>query len=140
MIRNNPYNNRLSDLWFSSRVGLPFTSIVYCAASKPNTVDLLSLEGHNNNTRQHTWRLDQWQCGDCLPDTDTCTRTTQAAGGLSHTILLPSFHFPCFQTSIGSLTMACSAIYFLDSKGKVLLCRNYRGDIDNTVIDNFISE
>ena len=36
--------------------------------------------------------------------------------------------------------MACSAIYFLDSKGKVLLCRNYRGDIDNTVIDNFISE
>ena len=36
--------------------------------------------------------------------------------------------------------MACSAIYFLDNKGKVLLCRNYRGDIDNTVIDNFISE
>ena len=36
--------------------------------------------------------------------------------------------------------MACSAIYFLDNKGKVLLCRNYRGDIDNTVIDNFISK
>ena len=35
--------------------------------------------------------------------------------------------------------MACSAIYFLDNKGKVLLNRNYRGDIDNSVIDNFIS-
>ena len=36
--------------------------------------------------------------------------------------------------------MACSAIYFLDNKGKVLLCRNYRGDIDNNVIENFISK
>ena len=80
------------------------------------------------------------QGGDCLPDTDTCTRTTQAAGGLSHTFLLVLYHFSCFQTSTDGLTMACSAIYFLDSKGKVLLCRNYRGDIDNTVIDNFISE
>ena len=35
--------------------------------------------------------------------------------------------------------MACSAIYFLDNKGKVLLNRNYRGDIDNSVIDSFIS-
>merc|ERR1711997_480155 len=35
--------------------------------------------------------------------------------------------------------MACSAIYFLDNKGKVLLCRNYRGDIDNNVIETFIS-
>ena len=34
--------------------------------------------------------------------------------------------------------MACSAIYFLDMKGKVLLHRNYRGDIENTVIDKFI--
>jgi len=34
--------------------------------------------------------------------------------------------------------MACSAIYFLDMKGKVLINRNYRGDIDNTVIDKFI--
>jgi len=34
--------------------------------------------------------------------------------------------------------MACSAIYFLDSKGKVLISRNYRGDIDNSVIDKFI--
>ena len=36
--------------------------------------------------------------------------------------------------------MACSAIYFLDMKGKVLINRNYRGDIDNTVIDKFIGE
>jgi len=34
--------------------------------------------------------------------------------------------------------MACSAIYFLDMKGKVLMYRNYRGDIENTVIDKFI--
>jgi hypothetical protein len=34
--------------------------------------------------------------------------------------------------------MACSAIYFLDMKGKVLVGRNYRGDIENTVIDKFI--
>ena len=33
----------------------------YSAESKPNTVDLLSLEGHNNNTRQHTWR--DWTSG-----------------------------------------------------------------------------
>ena len=31
--------------------------------------------------------------------------------------------------------MACSAIYILDMKGKVLLSRNYRGDIENSVID-----
>ena len=36
--------------------------------------------------------------------------------------------------------MACSAIYFLDMKGKVLLHRNYRGDIDGTVIDKFIGK
>ena len=34
--------------------------------------------------------------------------------------------------------MACSAIYFLDMKGKVLMYRNYRGDIENTVIEKFI--
>jgi AP-1 complex subunit mu len=34
--------------------------------------------------------------------------------------------------------MACSAIYILDMKGKVLLYRNYRGDIENSVIDKFI--
>ena len=60
---------------------------------------------------------------------------------MSHTFLIVLYYYsPCFQTSTDGLTMACSAIYFLDSKGKVLLCRNYRGDIDNTVIDNFISE
>jgi len=31
--------------------------------------------------------------------------------------------------------MTLSAIYFLDMKGKVLISRNYRGDIDNTIID-----
>jgi len=36
------------------------------------------------------------------------------------------------------IKMACSAIYFLDMKGKVLMYRNYRGDIENTVIDKFI--
>ena len=36
--------------------------------------------------------------------------------------------------------MACSAIYFLDNKGKVLISRNYRGDIENSVIDKFIGD
>ena len=36
--------------------------------------------------------------------------------------------------------MACSAIYFLDMKGKVLIYRNYRGDIENSVIDKFIGK
>jgi len=31
-----------------------------------------------------------------------------------------------------------SAIYFLDIKGKVLISRNYRGDVDNNVIEKFI--
>lgn len=34
--------------------------------------------------------------------------------------------------------MVLSAIYILDVKGKVLISRNYRGDIDNNVIDKFI--
>ncbi len=34
--------------------------------------------------------------------------------------------------------MVLSAIYILDAKGKVLINRNYRGDIENTVIDKFI--
>ena len=34
--------------------------------------------------------------------------------------------------------MACSAIYFLDNKGKVLISRNYRGDIETSAIDKFI--
>ncbi|XP_056606391.1 adaptor related protein complex 1 subunit mu 3 [Triplophysa dalaica] len=34
--------------------------------------------------------------------------------------------------------MAASAIFILDLKGKVLICRNYMGNIDINVIDNFI--
>ncbi|CAK5074295.1 unnamed protein product [Meloidogyne enterolobii] len=34
--------------------------------------------------------------------------------------------------------MACSAIFFLDMKGKVLISRNYRGDVDLTIIEKFI--
>ena len=34
--------------------------------------------------------------------------------------------------------MVLSGIYILDMKGKVLINRNYRGDIENTVIDKFI--
>ncbi|XP_039258868.1 AP-1 complex subunit mu-1-like [Styela clava] len=33
--------------------------------------------------------------------------------------------------------MVASAIYILDYKGKVLICRNYRGDIPMNTIDNF---
>jgi len=34
--------------------------------------------------------------------------------------------------------MVLSAIYILDMKGKVLINRNYRGDVDNSMIDKFI--
>ena len=34
--------------------------------------------------------------------------------------------------------MVLSGIYILDMKGKVLISRNYRGDIENNVIDKFI--
>ena len=34
--------------------------------------------------------------------------------------------------------MTLSAIYLLDMKGKVLVSRNYRGDIENNLIDKFI--
>jgi len=34
--------------------------------------------------------------------------------------------------------MSASAIYILDMKGKVLICRNYRGDIDMSVVDKFM--
>lgn len=34
--------------------------------------------------------------------------------------------------------MSASAVYILDAKGKVLICRNYRGDIDMSVIDKFM--
>ena len=52
---------------------------------------------------------------------------------LSESILIQHQIIYCFR-----LTMACSAIYFLDMKGKVLVNRNYRGDIENNVIDKFI--
>ncbi|CAG2167010.1 unnamed protein product [Oppiella nova] len=38
----------------------------------------------------------------------------------------------------GVSAMSSSAIYFLDLKGKVLISRNYRGDIDMNSIDKFI--
>ncbi len=34
--------------------------------------------------------------------------------------------------------MVLSAIYILDAKGKVLISRNYRGDIESSAIDRFI--
>lgn len=34
--------------------------------------------------------------------------------------------------------MSSSAIFILDVKGKVLVSRNYRGDIDMSVIDKFM--
>ncbi|KAK2157494.1 hypothetical protein LSH36_190g03021 [Paralvinella palmiformis] len=34
--------------------------------------------------------------------------------------------------------MSASAVFVLDVKGKVLICRNYRGDIDMSVIDKFM--
>lgn len=34
--------------------------------------------------------------------------------------------------------MVLSAIYILDMKGKVLISRNYRGDVENSLIDKFI--
>ncbi|VDP11088.1 unnamed protein product [Soboliphyme baturini] len=34
--------------------------------------------------------------------------------------------------------MSCSAIFFLDLKGKVIISRNYRGDVDMGVIEKFM--
>jgi AP-1 complex subunit mu len=34
--------------------------------------------------------------------------------------------------------MVLSGIFILDMKGKVLISRNYRGDIENNVIEKFI--
>uniref|UniRef100_A0A8R1XZJ1 MHD domain-containing protein n=1 Tax=Onchocerca volvulus TaxID=6282 RepID=A0A8R1XZJ1_ONCVO len=34
--------------------------------------------------------------------------------------------------------MSCSAIYILDLKGKAIISRNYRGDIDMSIIDKFM--
>ena len=35
--------------------------------------------------------------------------------------------------SVSDRFMACRAIYLLDMKGKVVMNRNYRGDIENNV-------
>ncbi|KRY13200.1 AP-1 complex subunit mu-1 [Trichinella patagoniensis] len=34
--------------------------------------------------------------------------------------------------------MSCSAVFFLDLKGKVIISRNYRGDVDMTLIEKFM--
>lgn len=36
--------------------------------------------------------------------------------------------------------MACHAIYILDLKGKVIISRNYRGDLPSNVAHRFISK
>ena len=33
--------------------------------------------------------------------------------------------------------LGCSAIYFLDQKGKIIISRDYRGDINSTVTERF---
>lgn len=35
--------------------------------------------------------------------------------------------------------MSCSALFILDLKGKVLISKNYRGDIDVSCIDKFMT-
>ncbi|KTG44655.1 hypothetical protein cypCar_00038867 [Cyprinus carpio] len=35
--------------------------------------------------------------------------------------------------------MSASAVYVLDLKGKVLICRNYRGDVDMSEIEHFMT-
>merc|ERR1712159_404476 len=34
-------------------------------------------------------------------------------------------------------TMSCSAVFILDAKGKIIINRNYRGDIPMTVAEKF---
>lgn len=34
--------------------------------------------------------------------------------------------------------MSASAVYVLDLKGKVLICRNYRGDVDMSEVEHFM--
>ncbi len=33
--------------------------------------------------------------------------------------------------------LGCSAIYFLDQKGKIIISRDYRGDVDSTITERF---
>ena len=35
--------------------------------------------------------------------------------------------------------MSCSGIYILDSKGKALISRNYRGDVESADVDKFMT-
>jgi len=35
--------------------------------------------------------------------------------------------------------MSCSGVYILDSKGKALISRNYRGDVENADVDKFMT-
>ena len=35
--------------------------------------------------------------------------------------------------------MSCSGIYILDSKGKALISRNYRGDVETADVDKFMT-
>ena len=42
----------------------------------------------------------------------------------------------CVQGHFG-LIMVCSVIYVTDLKGKVLISRNYRGDVNSSVIETF---
>ncbi|KAF3852227.1 hypothetical protein F7725_005582 [Dissostichus mawsoni] len=41
-------------------------------------------------------------------------------------------------SSLGTNTMSASAIFVLDLKGKVLICRNYKGDVNMAEIDHFL--
>jgi len=36
--------------------------------------------------------------------------------------------------------MACQALYVLDRKGKVIIMRNYRGDLPNNIPQRFVSK
>lgn len=36
--------------------------------------------------------------------------------------------------------MALSSLYFLDNKGKIIIGRDYRGDISNSCAEKFISK
>ena len=35
--------------------------------------------------------------------------------------------------------MSCSGVYILDSKGKSLISRNYRGDVETSDVDKFMT-
>ena len=35
--------------------------------------------------------------------------------------------------------MSCSGVYILDSKGKALISRNYRGDVETSDVDKFMT-